>query len=194
MRNRLLLTARRFHHESTSAKHYAYDKRLEGYSFYISVQILTEKAIKTAGQNTLVWVNINRSSSLFLLDPCAWKQWVVEHFISRKQVRLPVHIVSIIAIYFSGVPRQVYVIEWGLIGKNNRKDTFQFLMFLRNAPHTGSAVWPQWIPIALGVGQGDVQCSAVKSSHQPFSLASLSLVFCILPSSPSPLCLRWLSI
>lgn len=34
-----------FHCESTSAKHYA-DKRLEVYSFYMNVHILSEKAIK----------------------------------------------------------------------------------------------------------------------------------------------------
>lgn len=109
----------------------------------------------TAGQNTLAWVNINRSSSLFLLDPCAWKQWVVGHFISRKRARLPVNIVSTTAIYFAGVARQVCAMEWRLIDKNSRKDTFQFLMFLRNAAAlAGAAVWPQWIPMAVGVGRG----------------------------------------
>lgn len=74
-----------------------------------------------------------QSSSLFLLDPYAWKQWVEGHFISRKRARLSVHIVSMMAIYFARVAGQVCIIEWRLIDKNNRKDTFQFLMLLRDA-------------------------------------------------------------
>lgn len=35
-----------FHRESTSAKHYANDKRLEVHSFYMTVHILWENAIK----------------------------------------------------------------------------------------------------------------------------------------------------
>lgn len=88
---------------------------------------------KTAGQNTLAWVNINKAAASFLLDPYAWKQWVEGHFISRKRARLSVHIVSMMAIYFARVAGQVCIIEWMLIDKNNRKDTFQFLMLLRDA-------------------------------------------------------------
>ena len=58
---------------------------------------------KTSGQNILAGVNISRSRSLFLLDLCVWKQWVVGHFISRKRVRLLMHIVSMAAIYFARV-------------------------------------------------------------------------------------------
>lgn len=77
------------------------------------------------------------------------------------------------------------VMEWRLIDKNRRKDTFQFLMFLRDAAHKSTADRPQWIPIALGVGRGT--CSALQ--WNPTSLpgvlsASLCLVsvsgFCIL--------------
>lgn len=92
-----------FHRESTSAKHYANDKEAGSLFFLHECSYFVGESDKiTAGQNTLAWVNINRSSSLFLLDPCAWKQWVVGHFISRKRVRLPVHIVSMMAIYFAG--------------------------------------------------------------------------------------------
>lgn len=135
----------------------------------------------TAGQNTLAWVNINRSSSLFLLDPCAWKQWVVGHFISRKRVRLPVHIVSMMAIYFAGSgTTPVCVVEWGLIDKNSRKDTSQFLMLLRDAALTDTAAWQQRIPIILGRGRGTCcalwwTLSALLSVYSPTLLRGSSV-------------------
>lgn len=176
------------HRESTSAKQWWWEAG-SLFFFYMNVHIL-EAIKKTAGQNTLAWVNINRSSSLFLLDPCAWKQWVLGHFISRKRARQPVNIVSMTTIYFAGVARQACVVEWRLIDKNSRKDTFQFLMFLRDAALTGTAARPQWIPIALGVGRGALQWNLPA----PLSLCFLlSPVLCIPPDSPPPQRLRWRS-
>lgn len=151
-----------------------------------------KKVIKTAGQNTLVWVNINRSSSLFLLDPCAWKQWVVGHFISRKQACLPVHIVSMTAIYFATVARQVYVMPWRLLDKNNRKYYFLIL----NVPKRCSACWYCCLATVNTncSGCGPKGRAAICSEIFPPAFLSLSLAFCILPSSPSPRWLRWLYI
>lgn len=107
-----------------------------------------------------------QSSRLFLLDPYAWKQWVEGHFISRKRARLSVHIVSMMAIYFARVAGQVCIIEWRLIDKNNRKRYFSILNVVERC--TGCAAWLHWILIFLGVGWGDMQCSAVKPSFPAF--------------------------
>lgn len=136
----------------------------------------------TAGQKALAWININKSSSLFLLAPRSWKHWVVGRFISRKRARrlALAHIVSMTAIYFAGGRQQVCVIEWRLIDKNNRERCFSIWNWAVEMRHTlalppgrSEYQW-QWV-WAVGTNS-TLQWSAPSSlyplcipSHSPFS-------------------------
>lgn len=156
----------------------------------MNVHILLCKLIQKNSRPEYISLGKHQQSSrLFLLDPYAWKQWVEGHFISRKRARLSVHIVSMMAIYFARVAGQVCIIEWRLIDKNNRKRYFSILNVVERC--TGCAAWLHWILIFLGVGWGDMQCSAVKPSFPAFFFLPFPCFFCILHKPPSAQQLRW---
>lgn len=144
---------------------------------------LSERGIKkTAGQKALVWININKSSSLFLWDPCSWKQWLVGHFyFPEASVAASAYCFHDCNLFFF-VPgeQQVCVIEWRLIDKNNRERCFSIwncCVEMRHAPPTGRCEYQSlWVwPIGTN---GALQWSA------PSSPSLRSLAFCILSHSP----------
>lgn len=125
--------------ESSSGGRSSPDERLRLFSPYMIVHIFWSEGDKrAAGPEYISLCQHQQEQQQLFIRPGAWERRRGGPCLSRTPLRLPAHIVSMMAICLAGVAQQVRVMEAGLTDMNIRIDTFQFFLLPRDAALAGN--------------------------------------------------------